>query len=154
MLQPLLAQPRKAGMKEHCTAAGGERSAVPGADGVPVEVSAELLRPVDKGVSGAAATKAVGAAPATIDALSLTVSCLRTFAVLLDATIVNVALLTLMTDLRASLDQVVWVINDYLLVFASLLILASRLGDMLGPLRLFVIGLSLFAAASALCGAA
>jgi len=86
--------------------------------------------------------------------LSLVVLCLGTFAVLLDATIVNVALPSVITDLHASLDQALWVINAYLLVFAGLLIVAGRLGDMFGPRRLFVIGLALFAAASALCGAA
>ena len=86
--------------------------------------------------------------------LSLIVLCLGTFAVLHDATIVNVALPSIITDLHASLDQALWVINAYLLVFAGLLIVAGRLGDMFGPRRLFVIGLALFAAASALCGAA
>ena len=86
--------------------------------------------------------------------LSLVVLCLGTFAVLLDATIVNVALPSIITDLHASLDQALWVINAYLLVFAGLLIIAGRLGDMFGPRRLFVIGLGLFALASALCGAA
>jgi EmrB/QacA subfamily drug resistance transporter len=85
---------------------------------------------------------------------SLVVLCLGTFAVLLDATIVNVALPSIITDLHASLDQALWVVNAYLLVFAGLLIVAGRLGDMFGPRRLFVIGLALFAAASALCGAA
>src|SRR6266566_6857268 len=86
--------------------------------------------------------------------LSLVVLCLGTFAVLLDATIVSVALPSIITDLHASLDQALWMVNAYLLVFAGLLIVAGRLGDMFGPRRLFVIGLALFAAASALCGAA
>ena len=58
--------------------------------------------------------------------LSLIVLCLGTFAVLLDATIVNVALPSIITDLHASLDQALWVINAYLLVFAGLLIVAGR----------------------------
>jgi EmrB/QacA subfamily drug resistance transporter len=86
--------------------------------------------------------------------LALAVLCLGTFAVLIDTTIVNVALPSLVTSLHASLDQALWVVNAYLLVFASTLIFASRLGDMLGPRRLFTIGLALFAVASALCGAA
>src|SRR6266567_581656 len=86
--------------------------------------------------------------------LSLIVLCLGTFAVLLDATIVNVALPSIITDLHASLDQALWVVNAYLLVFAALLIMASRLGDIFGPRQLFVAGLALFAVASALCGAA
>lgn len=86
--------------------------------------------------------------------LSLIVLCLGTFAVLLDATIVNVALPSVITDLHASLEQALWVVNAYLLVFAALLIVGGRLGDMFGPRRLFTAGLGLFAAASALCGAA
>ena len=86
--------------------------------------------------------------------LALTVLCLGTFAVLLDTTIVNVALPSLLTGLHASLDQALWVVNGYLLVFAALLILAGRLGDLFGPRRLFIWGLALFAIASAACGAA
>jgi Arabinose efflux permease len=77
--------------------------------------------------------------------LSLIVLCLGTFAVLLDATIVNVALPSIITDLHASLDQALWVVNAYLLVFAALLIMASRLGEIFGPRRLFMAGLALFA---------
>jgi hypothetical protein len=58
--------------------------------------------------------------------LSLIVLCLGTFAVLLDATIVNVALPSIITDLHASLDQALWVVNAYLLVFAGLLIVAGQ----------------------------
>jgi EmrB/QacA subfamily drug resistance transporter len=86
--------------------------------------------------------------------LTLIVLCLGTFAILLDSTIVNVALPSVITRLHAPLDQALWVVNAYLLVFASLLIFASRLGDIFGPRRLFVLGLALFAVASALCGAA
>ncbi len=86
--------------------------------------------------------------------LSLAVLCLGTFAILLDTTIVNVALPSMITGLHASLDQALWVVNAYLLVFCSLLIVASRLGDMFGPRRLFSAGLAVFAVASALCGAA
>jgi EmrB/QacA subfamily drug resistance transporter len=85
---------------------------------------------------------------------ALVVLCLGTFAILMDGTIVNVALPSMITGLHAPLDQALWIINSYLLAFAALLILASRLGDMLGPRRLFVAGLALFALSSALCGAA
>jgi len=85
---------------------------------------------------------------------ALIVLCLGSFAILLDATIVSVAIPTVLPDLHASLDQAVWITNAYLLVFAALLILGSRLGDMFGARRLFVIGLVLFALSSALCGAA
>ena len=58
--------------------------------------------------------------------LSLFVICLGTFAILLDTTIVNVALPSMITDLHASLDQAVWVMNSYLLVFCALLIVSGR----------------------------
>lgn len=86
--------------------------------------------------------------------LALVVLCLGTFAVLLDTTIVNVALPSLLTGMHASLDEGLWVVNGYLLVFAALLILAGRLGDRFGPRRMFTWGLALFAVASAACGAA
>src|SRR5215831_10113876 len=93
-------------------------------------------------------------APAVRHWITLAVLCLGTFAVLLDSTIVNVALPSMITSLHASLDEALWIVNAYLLVFAALLILASRLGDMFGARRLFVIGLAVFAVSSALCGAA
>jgi EmrB/QacA subfamily drug resistance transporter len=86
--------------------------------------------------------------------ITLAVLCLGTFAVLLDSTIVNVALPSMITSLHASLYEALWIVNAYLLAFAALLILASRLGDRFGPRRLFVIGLAVFALSSALCGAA
>jgi MFS family permease len=86
--------------------------------------------------------------------LTLIVLCLGTFAILLDTTIVNVALPSMITSLHASLDQGLWMVNAYLLVFCALLILAGRLGDIFGPRRMFTAGLALFALASAWCGAA
>src|SRR2546423_13814682 len=62
--------------------------------------------------------------------LTLIVLCLGTFAVLLDATIVNVALPSVITDLHASLDHALWEVNAYLLVFAALLIVAGPRGGM------------------------
>src|ERR1700677_1186882 len=84
----------------------------------------------------------------------LIVLCIGTFAVLLDTTIVNVALPSLVTSLHASIDQALWTVNGYLMVFCSLLIVGSRVGDMLGRRRMFVAGLALFALASAACGQA
>lgn len=84
--------------------------------------------------------------------VTLVVLCLGLFMNLLDTTIVYVATPSMLTSLHASLDQVLWVFNGYLLAFAVLLIPASRLGDLFGPKRLFVIGLALFTAASAACG--
>lgn len=86
--------------------------------------------------------------------LALLVVCIGSFVILLDATIVNVAIPTMLDSLHASLDQILWVVNAYLLTFAVLLITGGRLGDILGQRNLFVAGLALFSAASALCGLA
>src|SRR5947209_982238 len=74
------------------------------------------------------------------------------FMILVDTTIVNVALPTMEKGLHAGFDQVLWVINAYILVYAVLLITAGRLGDIFGPKRLFLAGLALFTLASAACG--
>ncbi|HET9782385.1 MAG TPA: MFS transporter, partial [Candidatus Dormibacteraeota bacterium] len=74
------------------------------------------------------------------------------FMILLDTTIVNVAIPSMSTGLGATLDQILWVLNAYVLVYAVLLITAGRLGDLYGQRNLFAIGLFVFTAASALCG--
>ncbi len=72
--------------------------------------------------------------------------------IVLDATVVNVALPTIQRDLHFSQSSLAWVINAYLITFGGLLLLAGRLGDLLGPKRIFVTGLTIFTAASAFCG--
>jgi EmrB/QacA subfamily drug resistance transporter len=74
------------------------------------------------------------------------------FMILIDTTIVNVALPTMEKGLNAGFDQVLWVVNAYILVYAVLLITAGRLGDIFGPKRLFLLGLGVFTLASAACG--
>ena len=74
------------------------------------------------------------------------------FMILVDTTIVNVALPTMESSLHAGFDQILWVVNAYILVYAVLLITAARLGDIAGPRRLFLLGLALFTLASAACG--
>jgi EmrB/QacA subfamily drug resistance transporter len=86
--------------------------------------------------------------------LALLVLCMGFFMILLDTTIVNIAIPSIIDGLKASLDQILWVLNAYLLVYAVLLITASRLGDRYGQRNLFVAGLAVFTAASALCGLA
>ena len=86
--------------------------------------------------------------------LALAVICVGFFAILLDTTIVNIAVPTIIGDLRASFDEVLWVINAYLLVYAVLLIPAGRLGDRFGQRNVFAAGLILFTLASAACGLA
>src|SRR5215471_5113981 len=84
----------------------------------------------------------------------LMVLCLGFFMVLLDITIVNIAIPSMVDGLHASLDQVLWVLNAYTLTYAVLLITAGRLGDRFGQRTLFAVGLALFTCASALCGLA
>jgi EmrB/QacA subfamily drug resistance transporter len=74
------------------------------------------------------------------------------FMILLDTTIVNIAIPAMISGLNSSLDQILWVVNAYLLAYAVLLITAGRLGDFFGPRRLFALGLVIFTVASALCG--
>jgi EmrB/QacA subfamily drug resistance transporter len=76
------------------------------------------------------------------------------FMILLDTTIVNIAIPAMISGLNSSLDQILWVVNAYLLAYAVLLITAGRLGDFFGPRRLFALGLAIFTVASALCGLA
>jgi len=74
--------------------------------------------------------------------------------ILIDTTVVNVSIPTIINDLHASLSQIEWVISGYSLSFAALLITFGRLGDMYGRKRFFILGLALFGAASLLCGEA
>jgi EmrB/QacA subfamily drug resistance transporter len=86
--------------------------------------------------------------------LVLVVLCMGFFMVLLDITIVNIAIPSMVDGLKASLDQVLWVLNAYTLTYAALLITAGRLGDRFGQRTLFAVGLTVFTAASAACGLA
>ncbi|MFI6389913.1 MFS transporter [Nonomuraea sp. NPDC050540] len=86
--------------------------------------------------------------------LVLGVFCAGFFMALLDGTIVNIAVPTLISDIGASYHQMLWVLDAYLLVFTVLLITTGRLGDIFGYRRLFLIGTTLFTVASALCGLA
>ena len=74
------------------------------------------------------------------------------FMIMLDTTIVNVAIPAMSAGLHTTLDQILWVLNSYILVYAVLLITAGRLGDLYGQRSLFAIGLAVFTVASGLCG--
>jgi EmrB/QacA subfamily drug resistance transporter len=82
---------------------------------------------------------------------TLIVVCLGTFMLLLDITIVNVALPKIATDLKASFSDIQWVIDAYALTLASVLLTAGTLADRLGRRRVYAIGLTLFALTSLLC---
>lgn len=84
----------------------------------------------------------------------LIIFCLGLFMTLLDLTIVNIAIPKLVDGLSASLDQVLWVLNAYSLVYAVLLITSGRLGDIVGPRNMFALGTAVFTLASAGSGLA
>ncbi len=86
--------------------------------------------------------------------LILVIACLAQFMVVLDATVVNVALPSIQKGLHFSSASLPWVVNAYTLVFGGFLLLGGRAGDLLGRKRLFVVGVALFSAASLLNGLA
>ena len=86
--------------------------------------------------------------------LALFILCLGDLMIVLDTTIVNVALPSIRADLGFSEASLAWVVNAYLLTFGGFLLLGGRLGDLYGHRRLFVIGIALFTLASLLCGLA
>jgi EmrB/QacA subfamily drug resistance transporter len=102
----------------------------------------------------------VAAAPGTIELSSaagrgvVLAAVLGSGMAMLDGTVVNVALKTIGKELHASLAQLQWITNGYLLLLASLILIGGALGDRIGRRRVFVIGVIWFAAASVLCGVA
>lgn len=84
--------------------------------------------------------------------LALYVLCLGVLMIVLDTTIVNVALPSIREDLGFSQTSLVWVVNAYMLTFGGFLLLGGRLGDLFGHRRLFLLGISLFTLASLACG--
>ncbi|HYH89964.1 MAG TPA: MFS transporter [Solirubrobacteraceae bacterium] len=86
--------------------------------------------------------------------LALYTLCVGMLMIVLDATIVNVALPSIQTDLGFSQSNLAWVVNAYLIAFGGLLLLAGRMGDLIGQRRIFLIGLAVFTAASLLCALA
>src|SRR5215217_1939869 len=85
--------------------------------------------------------------------LVLLVLCTAVFMLLLDTTVVNVAQVKIKESLGATLTEIQWVLDSYILSFAVLLLSFGRLGDIFGRKRLFILGMAVFTAASALCGA-
>jgi EmrB/QacA subfamily drug resistance transporter len=83
--------------------------------------------------------------------LALYVLCAGMLMIVLDATIVNVALPSIQDDLGFSDSSLAWVVNAYMIPFGGLLLLAGRIGDLVGQRRIFLAGLAIFTAASLLC---
>jgi EmrB/QacA subfamily drug resistance transporter len=86
--------------------------------------------------------------------LALYVLCVGVLMIVLDVTVVNVALPSIQDDLGFSQSSLAWVVNAYLIAFGGLLLLAGRLGDLIGRRSIFLAGLAVFTGASLLCGAA
>ncbi|MGP4046380.1 DHA2 family efflux MFS transporter permease subunit [Streptomyces sp. 2A115] len=86
--------------------------------------------------------------------IAMTILCAGLFVTVLDTTIVNVAIPSIMADLGAGLDQIMWVISAYVLAVAVLIVTAGRLGDIVGARTMFLIGLSVFTVGSLLCALA
>lgn len=85
--------------------------------------------------------------------IALYVLCVGMLMIVLDITVVNVALPSIKSDLGFSQSSLAWVVNAYLITFGGLLLLAGRLGDLIGRRTIFLAGLAVFVAASVLCGA-
>jgi EmrB/QacA subfamily drug resistance transporter len=86
--------------------------------------------------------------------IALVVVCLAQLMTVLDTTIVNVALPSIQGDLHFTQGNLTWVVNAFLIAFGSFLLLAGRLGDLIGRKRVFLAGIAIFTVASALCGIA
>src|SRR6476619_327201 len=86
--------------------------------------------------------------------VALVVLCAGFLMIILDQTIVNVALPSIQGDLHFTQSNLAWVINAYLIAFGGLLLLVGRLGDLIGRRRIFLAGLTVFTAASLVCGLA
>src|SRR3712207_1162005 len=86
--------------------------------------------------------------------IALHVLCVGMLMIVLDATVVNVALPAIQDDLGFTASSLAWVVNAYLIAFGGLLLLAGRLGDLIGRRTVFLVGLAVFSVASLLCGAA
>ncbi|MFI2425323.1 MFS transporter [Streptomyces sp. NPDC018955] len=106
-------------------------------------------------MSTSAASPAPAAPPRTYSRwASLVVLCAGTLMTILDGNVVTVAMPAVQRDLGFSAPGLAWVVNAYLIPFGGLLLLAGRLGDLIGRKRMFTAGLSVFTAASVLCGVA
>src|SRR5256886_4362370 len=86
--------------------------------------------------------------------IALVVLCTGMLMIVLDATVVSVALPSIQNDLGFSQSSLAWVVNAYLIAFGGLLLLAGRLGDLISRRGIFLVGLAVFTVASLVCGVA
>jgi EmrB/QacA subfamily drug resistance transporter len=118
---------------------------------VSIESTATTM---DRPAAGGQASErpAGGKAPDCSRWIALLVLCVGMLMIVLDVTVVNVALPNIQSDLHFSQSSLAWVVNVYLIAFGGLLLLAGRLGDLLGRRRVFLAGLVVFTTASLVCG--
>ena len=119
----------------------------------PSDTTIGVAELIDGHANDAAAKDAAGAGDGN-KWLTLVAVCLGTFMLLLDITIINVALPDIQTALKSSFSDLQWIVDAYALTLAALLLTAGSLADMFGRRRLYVIGLAIFTLASLLCGIA
>jgi EmrB/QacA subfamily drug resistance transporter len=115
---------------------------------------AALIADPARGQDAAAAPSAASGAGVRSRWIALYVLCAGMLMIVLDVTVVNVALPSIQDDLRFSTSSLAWVVNAYLIAFGGLLLLAGRFGDLIGRRRVFLAGVTLFTAASLACGLA
>src|SRR5690349_17449512 len=126
----------------------------PGNPRDPFVPSCHAARPCEESCLNIPATTSSTASPRDGRWLALTVLCLGVLMIVLDTTIVNVALPSIRTDLGFSEATLAWVVNAYILTYGGFLLLGGRLGDLFGHRKLFLLGLALFTFASLACGMA
>jgi EmrB/QacA subfamily drug resistance transporter len=112
------------------------------------------MRTTDPGEPTAMTTQTPTTSPDRRRWPALYVLCAGMLMIVLDATVVNVALPSIQDDLGFSQSNLAWVVNAYLIAFGGLLLLAGRIGDLVGQRRIFLIGLTVFTLASLLCAVA
>src|SRR3954462_12808410 len=107
------------------------------------------------GMEQQAATNQATTTPATDGRrwMALYVLCIGVLMIVLDVTVVNVALPSMKEDLGFTQSGLAWVVNAYLIAFGGFLLLSGRLGDLIGRRTIFLVGLAVFTTASLVCGA-
>jgi EmrB/QacA subfamily drug resistance transporter len=121
----------------------------------PETAPIDNLAPTSRGATEGGTARTAGSAPdGHRRGAALAVLCAMSLMIVLDSTVVAVAVPDIQRALGFSAAGVAWVVNAYLVAFAGLLLLAGRLGDLLGAWRVFLAGLAVFTAASLLCGLA
>jgi len=145
-------------------AAGGAEASESAGVAASATAGAAPPAPARPAAAGAAHTAGTGTAAPTEAApdirhsrrrwLVLAILCVGVFMMLLDGTIVNVAIPSILTAFQTGFSQVEWVMNAYLLMFAVLLITTGRLGDLYGRKVVFIVGLCVFTLSSLVCGLA